>query len=560
MAQAKPAQPRRQRRLGSWFNLGTAFVLLVIVGLTALSATPSPPPSIAEVSPQAQKQITHAPSQQTSRFGSAGGAGAGHAAPAPTTTTTTTPPVSVPPVVVPSTFHCYGNPPRQTEDPQSPPCVASWHGNNGGATSPGVTADTISVVIPNWSTTNVWPILQDYFNSHFELYGRKLVLVDGGSLSMGEPQTDQAAAEEVQDTYHAFAVGSGNVADFYFYADAAREGIIALPIEETFSDAQLQTLKNVYQYPMGADDVLANLGNWTCSRLAGLPATHAGTGVEGKRRVFGVVFMKDWADNTVTSASMDQQLAKCGAGPAAERDFTWTGGTAGGAVGGTISPQDATSTLIAMRDAGVTSILCACESYNLGTLMKAATAQGYYPEWLVSSYIDLDIEATVHEVINSADQLDHMFGLTALPRRISPGSDPALQAVFSEDPTYSTNVSDYQSIIQAYRPLLLLASGIQMAGPDLTPETFQTGLARAAFPNPQTPLMAGDVGFDTPGATHSMTKDLAEFWWSNTATDSWGEPGGTLCYVDDGTRHSLGNWPRGGDPFFQGTCDTGADI
>src|SRR5581483_5682288 len=36
----------------------------------------------------------------------------------------------------PSGKQCVGNPPRQTEDPLSPPCVAFYSGNNGGATAP----------------------------------------------------------------------------------------------------------------------------------------------------------------------------------------------------------------------------------------------------------------------------------------------------------------------------------------------------------------------------------------------------------------------------------------
>src|SRR5207248_1022396 len=38
----------------------------------------------------------------------------------------------------PSTKQCVGHPPRQTEDPLSPPCVAFFTGDNGGATYRGV--------------------------------------------------------------------------------------------------------------------------------------------------------------------------------------------------------------------------------------------------------------------------------------------------------------------------------------------------------------------------------------------------------------------------------------
>jgi hypothetical protein len=108
-----------------------------------------------------------------------------------------------------------------------------------------------------------------------------------------------------------------------------------------------------------------------------------------------------------------------------------------------------------------------------------------------------------------------------------------------------------------YRNLLLIASGIQMAGPDLTPKTFQQGLQRAIFPNPDTGIRAGHVGF--AGGSHAMTVDAAEFWWSNTDPGPLPDEstGGTWCYVDHGARHSLADpWPAG-DPFFREPCDSG---
>ena len=45
------------------------------------------------------------------------------------------------------TKRCVGKPPRQTEDPLSPPCVASFDGDNGGKTYQGVTSDEIRIVM-----------------------------------------------------------------------------------------------------------------------------------------------------------------------------------------------------------------------------------------------------------------------------------------------------------------------------------------------------------------------------------------------------------------------------
>src|SRR5207247_1695555 len=88
--------------------------------------------------------------------------------------------------------------------------------------------------------------------------------------------------------------------------------------------------------------------------------------------------------------------------------------------------------------------------------------------------------------------------------------------------------------------------GFQMAGPDLTPETFERGLRQTRFPNPAHPIMAGAAGFRD--GDHSMTDDAAEVWWSNAARSPYEDQGlGTFCYVDAGARRRAGRC-RGGLP------------
>jgi hypothetical protein len=98
-----------------------------------------------------------------------------------------------------------------------------------------------------------------------------------------------------------------------------------------------------------------------------------------------------------------------------------------------------------------------------------------------------------------------------------------------------------------------------MAGPNLTPHTFEGGLHKARFPNPDTPGKAGSVGF--PNERHSMTLDGTEFWYSNDARGPYDDANagsGAVCYIDGGARHFGETWPSGGDPFFAGDCDSGA--
>jgi hypothetical protein len=156
------------------------------------------------------------------------------------------------------------------------------------------------------------------------------------------------------------------------------------------------------------------------------------------------------------------------------------------------------------------------------------------------------------------EQLADTFGLDFEPRQVAAANNPAYWAIRDVDPTspidYASLAAD--EVESDYRTLLLLVSGIQMAGPRLTPMSFAHGLHGSAFPNPDTSIMAGHVGF--PGASTSMTLDGAEYWWSNTDRGPYSESrAGTICYVDHGARYTYDTWPTGPDAFFRQPCDSG---
>ena len=536
----------------------------------ALRASHEPPPAVAEFAPAVQQQVKQAPSQQSSQFGNGNtGQNAG---------TGSRPSPSPPVLNVPGNevHHCVGDPPRQIDDPQSPPCVAYWQGNNGGATARGVTASTIYLAEPTDCTTSdgsqgesalEYTELVNFFNSHFELYNRTVVpwcyqTSNGSALQSTEDSDADNVAAHTPAVFASTMYRSGD--GRYFTPRIACEYHI---IDVTYYLNPLTTREMhqcpgyIYQYTMDFDTEAANVGQWACARLVGHNAVHAkgndnlARPMQDDPRKFGIIFQPFYQDQPGAVQPLRNQLSVCGVS-IPDRDVLTNPvvDPSNGAV--PEDPSQANNAMLQLKNDGVTSIFCLCNMFTFGAFARAADSQSYQPEWLASTYGGLDSSVyTVDLGQTPTDQLSQLFGLTFRPRWIPPQEEPYYQAMRETDPSQNPKGPDSVDVEvdqEVYRNLLMLYSGFQMAGPHLSPQTFADGLARTTFPNPDTPLRAGHVGF--AGYTYSMTIDGAEFWWGNNQPSPYPDTPGANCYVQDGIRHESGQWPKGGDPFFNGPC------
>ena len=163
-----------ERRKGSaWARkypplLAMALAILIAVAVlpSALNLPQANPTEVAEYAPVPPSDDDPPPPPAAGNLGSLGlassagivsgpsatGVGTGGTGkgpgPAPAADDAPPPPAAVlpPAIKTPSTKRCIGKPPRQTEDPLAPPCVASFAGDNFGATYQGVSKDEISVL------------------------------------------------------------------------------------------------------------------------------------------------------------------------------------------------------------------------------------------------------------------------------------------------------------------------------------------------------------------------------------------------------------------------------
>jgi hypothetical protein len=95
--------------------------------------------------------------------------------------------------------------------------------------------------------------------------------------------------------------------------------------------------------------------------------------------------------------------------------------------------------------------------------------------------------------------------------------------------------------------MVLTLNGIQGAGPNLTPASFEKGLYAAQHRYALAPFMAGG-GFGPDD--YSYIDDVGLTWWSSSAIDPINNSPGAYVWTRGGHRFSRGKLPTGDDEFF----------
>jgi hypothetical protein len=572
---------RRPGRTPGTVNLAMALGLLALLLPLVLHAATSSPPTAAEFSPNAKQVIKQAPPGQAPQVNGAGAA-TPTPTPGPTATPSATPSPTGSPVPENQVKQCVGPPPlRQIEDPQSPPCIAYWEGDNGGATWQGVTRDAIYVAVPTPNGfKQQYEALANFFNQRFQLYHRKIVFEYCSPKAGDGSQGSGDSANQSQDAANAAAGCEGKPKPFastfyqfdngrYFNQEmACRYHVVTVGSWEPYDSTYLsRCAPYTYNYPMVSQEEFGQLGRWACDRLVSRKATWAGdAALSGATRKFGIFLAPYTNDDPVARPSalapLVDRLKACGASVPSSQIIINPVVENPSAPGQAVDPASANNAVSQMKSAGVTSIFCLCATFPFGALTRAASTNAYHPEWIGSTFGNLD-QVVIQELAAApADQSENLFGLTFTPRQINPLLEPFNAAFAQGDSSIGpkTASTDYSNFTQVYRPLLMLASGLQMAGPHLTPQTFRDGLRKTRFPNPVTAIHAGAVDVASDGYT--FTTDAAEWWWDNAArgpySDDSSQAKGAICYLDGGTRRR-DTWPHQAARIFTGpsACDSG---
>jgi hypothetical protein len=199
-----------------------------------------------------------------------------------------------------------------------------------------------------------------------------------------------------------------------------------------------------------------------------------------------------------------------------------------------------------LKQAGATTIIFTGDPLFPKYLTSEMTKENYFPEWAMSGTVLAD--TAVFGRTFDQQQWKHAFGLDLTPVRIPKDKEDAYtlhQWWYGTQPPTQNN---YQIVKGDWE---LLFDGLQAAGPNLTPQSFQNGMfaiptsAPTNRPTQRTIATYGSHGY-WPGVDPLGLDNAGILYWDPTAAgqDETGTQGvGMYRLLDGGVRYLPNRWP-----------------
>ncbi|HEY8546280.1 MAG TPA: hypothetical protein VIL36_14570, partial [Acidimicrobiales bacterium] len=211
---------------------------------------------------------------------------------------------------------------------------------------------------------------------------------------------------------------------------------------------------------------------------------------------------------------------------------------------GTIQ-EDARTIIAKLESDGVTSVIFYGDPLMPKALTEEATAQDYRPEWILGPSLLADTAVFGRSFDQSQWGNGFGIGLTSLR-----GADEVSDSWILYNWAYGKEPPNnaYAAILPGIRAIF---TGIHLAGPELTPESFRDGMFRmppaGGFPSrPQSSYGVQGVWGDDV-VDYGGSEDAAVIWWDPDAvgTDETGQDGqGLYRFANGGERYTIGHFPK----------------
>jgi hypothetical protein len=441
------------------------------------------------------------------------------------------------------------------------PCLPTFSGDNGGATSPGVTATKIRIVsvrpadtaagaavdafysAAGYGATEEWfevqRVLIRYLSRVTQLYGRTVEHIEA-TLEHEDSDREGACADaaRIVERHRPFAVlgaGANLGACLAQRKVTVLRGAQALP--ESYYAAH-----HPYVWTQGVDcHRIAHLASeYVGRRLAGRPARRAGQADLARRtRRFGLYAPDDDQVRPCVEVMLDRLRADYGVQPVVVYYRVDVARLA----------EQAQQAILKFKSEDVTSLLLAADMLSTTYLTQSASAHGWRPEWVTLGVGNVTDDISARQYDQS--QVDgHMFGMSVwgpLDQFFGPNGEPG--RIYQQEtgrPIPKYNDGWFFYLVGAFDLL-------QGAGPVLTPETIARGArtlpsaGHAHAPMGMRSFSSDPTG--APGVDHSWQDGLVEVFWDGRATAHDGSRG-LFRHTYGGRFFTNGQWPPEEPPIY----------
>ncbi len=445
-----------------------------------------------------------------------------------------------------------------------PPC-AQWNGtDNGGNTSNGVTKDKILVVryvAQSDPATDAilkgakladdpavvkhaYEALFTYSNQHYETYGRQVVFQDVGASGPAE-NDEQARADAVKiaTQIKPFLVFGGPKV---FGQELAARGIVCICTVTLSSEFYQSNPAAIWGSLPTSTEYGQVLAEYMAKRLNHKKAQFAGDELQSnpalklrdKERKFGLIYLEGVhgqvdPEGKRAADNLESEMNKRGVKLTTRIGYTYDPGR---------NQQDLTAMIARMRNDGITSIIMFVDPLYPILITGEATRQTYYPEWIISGSGLSDTTAAGR--LYDKSQWIHSLGISPLwVTWKTVQQSTGYREAHHGDPNMKDG--DEGVLINIYNSIPgLIFTGIHMAGPNLTMNSFAQGMFN--YPksggNPNSPLQYYTRAYPT------SIKDYIEIYYDGArrGPDERALNGtGMIMKMNGGQRYEIGKLPTG---------------
>jgi hypothetical protein len=451
------------------------------------------------------------------------------------------------------------------------PCMPKFTGDNGGATSRGVTRETITVARRNFEQASqfspiiaaagvaseevykaVRQVFVDWFNKVFELYGRKVNFVDfTASQQSSDVEEAQSRGREgacidatkVANEIKAFAAAESGWGP---YGEClAERKVIHFAAGPYFPETWYRKHHPyIYHVIMECERIVLQQSEYMGKRLLGRKARWAGDPLmQSQVRKFGMYVPNNDEYQHCVKIFEDDFKARYGGTLASRYNYT---------LDVSRFPDEATRGIVQFKSAGVTTVLNNCDPYSTIFMMSAASAQAFFPEWYIIGVAGQDAD-TVAQLYDQRQADGHLFGMSQLSDQSEiwgPASEPGAtyKRITGKDIPDGTDGS-YFGLLQIY-------SFLQSAGPVLTPDTMEKGvhaLPRMGVKGKGIGAVSYATGPDGTVATgpdHTGVEDSREVYWCSKCISKTNGKEGAYLVTYGGRRFVNGQWSQEEPPVY----------